>query len=131
MRLNSLVVATVGLLALAATAQCQDPGNERVRTRAPGVIDTGAPKVCVKEPTPTTKVVYVVEVKEYCKPHSSFLDIITGSCNSCNNSCGSCELHTKRVLIKKIIPGPDKMQCVVRDGPPCDTCAPDGTVPAK
>lgn len=79
----------------------------------------GGPKVCVYEPQKSTKTVYTSVCKEYCAPDYSPLAVLRRCCglNSCNGPCPP-EPLVKRVLVKKTVPGPDKMVCTLKELPP-------------
>ncbi len=97
-----------------------------------GGAPAGGPKVCVTEPKPTTRVVYDSVCKEYCAPRCcSVLGLIRrcfGLEEECDSGgCGDCELRTRSVLVKKVVPGPDVPTCVLKDAA---ACAPGPARPA-
>ncbi|MFO0799838.1 MAG: hypothetical protein U0804_20395 [Gemmataceae bacterium] len=90
-------------------------------------------KACVYEPQKTTKTVYSSVCKEYCAPDYSPLAILKRCCglNACDGPCPPQPLM-KTVLVKKTVPGPDKLVCKLKVLP---AACPPGTavvaVPAK
>ena len=110
------LIACVGMLAFAPASRAQvTPGNERPPQQSASAPVDGNPKTCVREQVPTTRVVYCSEEKEFCKPHTRFLHMLGHCCGLCDAApCGGCEVWTKRVLIKKVVPGPTVEKCVLR-----------------
>lgn len=85
----------------------------------PGASD-GAMKVCATEMTPTKKVVFGSECKEYCYPRSCVADWLRACCGK--GSCADCgDVRTKHVLLKKSVPGPEVPKCVLKEVPVCAT----------
>ena len=79
-------------------------------------------KVCVPEVKKNTKVVYDSRCKDYCQKSCLQLlrGLFSGDCG-CEANCG--DVHTKRVLVKKIRPDCDTTQCVVKEVPvPVNPC---------
>ena len=78
----------------------------------------GGPKVCVYEPMATKKTVYNSVCKEYCEPDYSPLAVLRRCCgiNCCDGPCPP-EPLVKRVLVKKTVPGADKMVCTLKELP--------------
>ncbi len=67
--------------------------------------------VCVYEPQKTTKVVYASVCKEYCAADYSPLAVLR-RCLGHDPCDGPCTApRTKTVLVKKTVPGPDKLAC--------------------
>jgi hypothetical protein len=97
-----------------------------------GAPACGTAKVCVMEPKPTTKVVYDSVCKDYCVPRCCSLFGLLRSCtgfgDECKSGgcggggCGDCELRTRRVLVKKVVPDCDKPTCVLKDAPAGAAC---------
>lgn len=87
----------------------------------------GGPKVCVYEPQKTTKTVYTTVCKEYCAPDYSPLAVLR-RCFGHTRCDGPCppEPLVKTVLVKKTVPGPDKMVCTLKELPPA--CPPGAAV---
>jgi hypothetical protein len=131
---KSFVLAAGMALVFAAGAAAQSPvpGMDRPNL-SPLEVPLGAtPKVCVPEMRPATRVVYCSERMAFCRPQTRFLDFVRHCCGMDDGeSCGQCALHTKTVLIKKVVPAPDVMKCVPRDAPACApaVCAPPGIPP--
>ena len=102
-------------LAFTANGRAQEPVDAAVVTRS--AIATPQ-KVCVTESQPTKKTVYNVVCKDFCVKHSFHL-FGHGWCDLCGDEPGggNCELHTKKVLVKKIVPGPCAEKCVLKDAP--------------
>lgn len=72
------------------------------------------PKMCVYEPKATTKTVYATACKEYCAPDYSPLAVLR-RCFGIGGCDGPCsDPLVKHVLVKKTVPGPDKMNCVLK-----------------
>ncbi len=109
-------------LGLCACSRAQSP-LKPVSALPPGMPLPDCPgclsgKQCVSECRPTTKVVYSSVVKEYCWPGVSLVDWFFGKCGlDCDVS--HCQLHTKRILVKKVVPGPCRPTCVLKDAAPC------------
>ena len=121
MRVVLFSLAMAGLLAVERGVNAQLPpaaSATRVDTM-PAYPDGCVPcpsKVCLPEVKHTTKVVYGSVVKEYCRPRTSFSGMFhtmfgPGSCSDCERN----DVRTYRVLMKKIVPGPDVQKCVVKD----------------
>jgi hypothetical protein len=87
----------------------------------------GGPKVCVYEPKATKKTVYHTVCKEYCEPDYSPLAVLRRCFghNTCDGPCPPQPL-VKTVLVKRSVPGPDKMVCALKDLP---LVCPPGAVP--
>ncbi len=85
----------------------------------PADVTIGCAKVCVYEPQKTIKTAYTTVCKEYCAPDYSPLAVLR-RCLGLNPCGGPCppEPLVKTVLVKKSVPGPDKMTCVLKDAPP-------------
>lgn len=77
--------------------------------------DGHGPKVCVYEPKATTKTAYTTACKEYCAPDYSPLALLRRCLGrgGCDGPCS--EPLVKHVLVKKTVPGPDKMTCVLKE----------------
>ncbi|QDU19459.1 hypothetical protein [Urbifossiella limnaea] len=75
-------------------------------------------KVCIYEPQKTTKTAYTSVCKEYCAADYSPLAILKRCCglSGCDGPCPPLPL-VKTVLVKKAVPGPDKMACVLKELP--------------
>jgi hypothetical protein len=103
---------------------------------APACAPTCAPaKICVSEMKPTIKVVYRSDCVDFCLPKCSLHGLwqrCCGECTSCKE--GECEVRTRRVLIKKFVPGCEEPVCVLKDAPalPCGPpmIAPPTFIPA-
>lgn len=78
----------------------------------------GSAKVCASEPQTTTKTAYTSVCKEYCAADYSPLAVLRRCLGhgACDGPCPPQPL-TKTVLVKKTVPGPDKMTCVLKDVP--------------
>ncbi len=111
------------------------PGTSVPQTPAGGATvaapAVGAGKVCVAEPKPTTKVVYGSVCQEYCTPRcGSVLGLLKELAGfgdghgCCRDGCTDCELRTRRVLVKKVVPGPDAPACVLKEAPCGPACPP-------
>ncbi len=137
MKLFRMMVLAAGVFALAAIdgiAQEPMPTTlvSHVHRHAEGVVVEGCAacqeaivasgKVCVKECAPKTKAVYEVKCKEFCVPKCGIFGMLRGTCSECAD--GNCEVKTKKVLIKKIVPDGQEAKCVLKDAPtaPCATC---------
>jgi hypothetical protein len=112
------LTAAVGLCA-AQPPPVQPAGHDHL-ARPDGPVGGG--KVCVYEPTATTKTAYTTACKEYCAPDYSPLAVLRRcfGIGGCNGPCW--EPLVKQVLVKKTVPGPDKMTCVLKELPV--TCPP-------
>ena len=97
-------------------------------------------KACVTEPKATTCVVYGSVCKEYCVPKCSLPNLLAGWFGDGCRTCDGCDLKYKRVLVKKVVPGPDVPACVLKDVPvgawcptPAQTLGPPvpGPAPAR
>lgn len=86
---------------------------------------TGSAKVCVTEPKATTKTVYTSACKEFCAPDYLPLAVLRRCFGheACDDPCPPQPL-TKTVLVKKTVPGPDKMTCVLKEVPRVTGVAP-------
>jgi hypothetical protein len=93
------------------------PGPDEARA---GACCGPAPKVCVVELQRTTKVVYGSVCKEYCVPKCSLLDLFRGCCGCAGGCCG--EVRVRQVLTKKVVSGPCKPKCVLKEQAPCNPC---------
>jgi hypothetical protein len=126
------VLAAGAFLALAAAAPAQPsgspvpglpsvspaPGQDRANISPLEVPAGWTPKVCVPEMRPAVRVVYCSERMAFCRPQTRFLDFVRHCCGlDDGDECGQCALHTKTVLIKKVVPAPDVMKCVPKDAP--------------
>ena len=90
-------------------------------------------KVCVYEPKETKKTAYTSVCKEYCAADYSPLAVLRRCCglNTCDGPCPP-EPLVKHVLVKKSVPGPEKMVCTLKELPA--VCLPGPAVivpPAK
>jgi len=117
------LLAAMITLAGAASARAQPgptPGMGQLPPRQRGTIDTGtgAPKVCAIEMKPTIKVVHGSMCKDYCRPHCSLSDWFRSCCGARCSDCAACgDVHTYKVLMKKVVPGPDVPVCRVKELP--------------
>ncbi len=82
-------------------------------------------KACVYEPQKTTKTVYTSVCKEYCAADYSPLAILKRCCGigACDGPCPPQPL-VKTVLVKKTVPGAEKMVCALKELPA--VCLPPG-----
>ena len=105
---------------------------------APACAPTCAPapaKICVSEMKPTIKTVYRSDCVDFCLPKCSLRGLwqrCCGECETCHG--GECEVRTRRVLIKKFVPGCEEPVCVLKDAPAAPCCpsmiAPPTFIPA-
>src|SRR5262245_41324892 len=114
-------------LALPGAASAQAPGSlpavamvEQEKAPPPVVVVPECKTtVCVMEPKKNTKVVYSSRCKDYCRcePRFSLFGLFGGG--GCCDSCGgnNCEKHTRKVLVKKVVPDCDTTQCVLKEVP--------------
>ncbi len=126
------LAAALGAAANAAGQPGPTPGQNTDRTQSPGGSGAGGPAggapagdgpmVCVRECKPGQKVVYTSVVKTYCAPDYSIGGLLRrcfGSCDECGagacGACGGCEVRTRTVLVKKVVPGPGVSTCVLGD----------------
>jgi hypothetical protein len=129
MRSFGFLVAAVLLAAADPGAEAQQPapipGGTGVQMQpAPVPAGTGAPlacagpKVCVREMKATTKVVRGSECKDFCVPRSFLVDFMRSCMGKGGCADGDCgNVHTKSVLMKKTVPGPDKAVCTLKELP--------------
>jgi hypothetical protein len=111
-------------------------GNVCVTAPVCGPTCAPAPaKICVSEMKPTIKTVYRSACVDFCLPKCSLHGLwqrCCGECDTCHG--GECELRTRRVLIKKFVPGCEEPVCVLKDAPtlPCGPgmIAPPTLIPA-
>jgi hypothetical protein len=93
----------------------------------------GAPtaaKACVTEPKATTCTVYGSLCKEYCAPRCTLHNMLAGWFGEgCCETCDGCELKYKRVLTKKVVPGPEVPACVIKDVPVVGWCPAPAATP--
>lgn len=123
MRWTATLAALVAAVGLGAGQQPPTLPGESVRQTPRDLVGgapAGSPKVCVYEPKATKKVVYTTVCKEYCAPDYSPLAVLRRCLghNTCDGPCPP-EPLVKTVLVKKVVPGPDKMVCALKDAPPC------------
>jgi hypothetical protein len=111
----------------------QPPASGQAPPPAPPDGSAGS-KVCVPEAKATTRTVYTSVCKEFCAPPCRLLDHVRRWCGmpaACPaDGCG--ELKAYRVLVKKTVPGPPAVTCVVKDapvGPPAAPCMPTDLPP--
>ncbi len=138
MNLKRFLLTLGALLALTVGAQAQSknapnsanpvPGEERPPTSGARSVEADPTKVCVIEVKPAKKVVYTSACRDYCVMHQFSLMHMFKKCCGMDDgeACSGCELHSKTVLIKKIVPGCLTPKCVlkdVRDLPPAMTTA--------
>jgi len=86
---------------------------------APATL-TAPTKMCVSECQPTKKTVYSSVSKDYCLARRPLLDWLHGCCESLmgGEGCDHCsDVHTKNVLVKKIVTGKPVEKCVVKAVP--------------
>ncbi|MDB5307899.1 MAG: hypothetical protein JWO38_2101 [Gemmataceae bacterium] len=123
-------VCVLGLAAVAGPAAAQPSVgaqtiNQTPQTLTGGLVRDGTPHVCVIEMRPTTRTVYTSVCKDYCRYDGSILGIIRRCCGT-GGDC-PCEMKTRTILIKKIVPGPDVPVCVAKEAgggcAPCQTPA--------
>ena len=121
MRWTSSLAALVAAVGLCAAQQPPTLPDQYQRQAPKDLVGQapagGGPKVCVYEPQKTTKTVYTSVCKEYCAPDYSPLAVLRRCCglNYCDGPC--TEPLTRRVLVKRIVPGPDKMVCTLKELP--------------
>ncbi|MBN9520658.1 hypothetical protein J0H58_19430 [bacterium] len=130
MRWTATLAAFAAAVGLCAAQQPPvQPANHR-HHHVPADGTAGRAKVCVYEPQKTTKTVYTTVCKEYCAPDYSPLAVLR-RCLGLNPCDGPCppEPLVKTVLVKKSVPGPDKMTCVLKELPV--VCPPVTTGPAQ
>jgi hypothetical protein len=85
-----------------------------VPVAAPG-CGPATQKVCVIEPDKKTKVEYCSKCEEFCiKKCPSLFGFLHGL-SGCD--CNCCEMRTRKVLIKKVVPDCDGTKCVVKEVP--------------
>ncbi len=125
MRRVRLLIAVAGL-GLGPVLLAQQPGPFPAPTAGeayPAGFHHGAvaapctSKVCVTEMQPTKKVVHGSECKDYCHPRSCVADLFRSLCGLGCSDCNCGDVRTRRVLLKKSVPGPEKAVCVLKD--PC------------
>jgi len=129
--LYAMAAAAMLALPAASRAESPDPGVEQASHKA--VSPECAGKVCVTEMKQTTKVIYSSAIRYYCKPHKSLMDILKGrSCSECEGY-NNCEVWTKKVLIKHVVPGKEKPVCVLKDcgAPGVETSPRPASLPFK
>lgn len=119
MRCAVYLLATAVTLGVAPALQAQPaptPGQGPTGMRPGRTMGAGGPKVCAIEMKPTTKVVYGSICKEYCRPNCCIGDFFRACCGTKCSDCGNCGApHTTKVLMKKVVPGPDVPVCRVKD----------------
>ena len=134
MLLNRYSLAALLLVSIISSVSAQQPGlmpqpqaviiyqKPVEQVPAPQTVVSSAPctqTVCVNEPKKNTKVVYTSRCKEFCVPSCSLFSLFSSDCG-CS---GNCEKKTKNVLVKKVVPGCDTTQCVLKEVP-AGACAP-------
>lgn len=119
MRTTVIPVAAAALLAAAVEAGAQPdavaPAGHRAAVPA---VCTG--KVCVTEMAPTKKVVFGSKCVDFCYPRGCLATWLKSCCGpgcAAGAECGA--VRTKRVLLKKAVPGPDAPKCVLKELPGC------------
>jgi hypothetical protein len=125
------LIAAVGLTAAQQPPTLPDQYQRQTQKDLVGQAPAdGAAKVCVYEPQKTTKTVYTSVCKEYCAADYSPLAILRRCCglNNCDGPCPP-EPLVKRVLVKKTVPGPDKMVCTLKELPLA--CPPGVSLPSS
>ena len=113
------LVAAVGLCAARQPPTLPDQYHRQTPKDLVGQAPAGGgPKACVYEPQRKTRTVYTSVCKEYCAPDYSPLAVLRRCCGltACDGPCPPGPL-VKRVLVKKSVPGPDKMACTLKELP--------------
>ncbi len=131
MRWTATLAALAAAVGLCAAQPPPSPPGASVRQTPADLVGKapaeGGPKACVYEPKATKKVVYHTVCKEYCAPDYSPLAVLRRCCGlaDCDGPCPP-EPLVKTVLVKRSVPGPDKMACALKDLP---LACPPGAVP--
>ncbi len=118
------LAAAVGLCAARQPGQNNPSNTPFDMTRRQTTKDLvggagGGVKACAYEPKESRRTVYTTVCKEYCALDYSPLAILRRCCglNTCDGPCPPGPL-LKRVLVKKSVPGPDKLVCTLKEVPP-------------
>jgi hypothetical protein len=134
-------IAALLLLSAVSIASAQQPGAtyyqpttityaapvEQVPAPTPVVVESVpcTQKICVRETKTNTKKVYTTHCKEYCQENCSLFSHFFGK-GDCGCDC-NCQVRTKKVLVKKMVPDCDTTQCVLKEVPAtCAPCSPCG-----
>jgi hypothetical protein len=83
-------------------------------------------KVCMSEPKPNSRTVYVCKKEEYCLPRCDVFSLLSRQGGCAEGSCGNLKVR-HRLVVKKV-PDCDTKQCVPRYLPVggSSECAPPG-----
>jgi len=81
-------------------------------------------KICVTEPEKRTQVVYGSKCEEFCIKKCPLFGLFHKS-SECDCQC--CQMRTRKVLVKKIVPDCDGVKCVVKEVP-VECAAPCGAI---
>ena len=113
------VVCVLAAAAVAGPAAAQPSvGTQTIsqttQTLTGGIVRDGTPHTCAIEMKPTTRTVYTSVCKDYCRYDGSILAIIRRCCGK-GGDC-PCEMKSRNILVKKIVPGPDVPYCVAKEG---------------
>jgi hypothetical protein len=112
-----LLVGLAGTFGLSAQQPAPPPIQQTGGFHNRDVTRDCGTKVCAPDTKATTKVVYGSTCKEYCQPRCSLAGLFRSCCGT-SSGCADCEcgdVRTKRVLLKKTVPGPSVPVCVVKD----------------
>ncbi|HJZ53909.1 MAG TPA: hypothetical protein VKE74_03075 [Gemmataceae bacterium] len=113
------VVCVLALAAVAGPAVAQPSVGLQTIQQTPqtltgGLVRDGTPHTCVIDTKSNTKTVYTTVCKDYCRYDGSIMGIL----HRCFGDGGCpCEMRTRTILVKKIVPAPDTQYCVVKEAP--------------